>query len=332
MALTLLRHKKKIIAAVFLACMGYIYSCLAALPKEAPPMTAQNSAWLVYWDWQAGVEQAARREDEVLVAFAADFDRRDRLRLHEGVELGALKSFGGRRLYLSFVNDREDGGRQQLKDVALLHRLLDKPEARRRHIAEIIRLCKKHGFAGIEIDYENLWQDAALVDSFAKFIGELREEATAAELKLRVVLEPKTLEFADRLPARVEYVVMFYNLYGTHSGAGPKANEKFILRTLKRLERLGGTPNIAFANGGFDWSADGGAIGLSGRQAAALAEEYASEVKRDADSRSLYFSYEKGGAKHTVWYADAETLDFWRAVAAKYGYKRFSLWRLDGSE
>lgn len=328
--MNLLKHKKKIIATVLLGCVGYAWSCIAAIPKQAPPMVPERSSWVVYWDWQQGLKQAQHQDDQVLVAFAVHFDKNNHLVLPEGLDLSSLKKEqpSGRRLYLSFVNDREVGKGFLLKDVQLLHRLLDKEAARRRHIEEIIKLCKAEGFAGVEIDYENLWQEEALVRSFALFGKELKSACDNNGLKLRLVLEPKTLAYAELLPEKIEYVVMFYNLYGPHSGPGPKANEKFILRTLKQMEGLRGTPTIAFANGGFDWAEGGRASGLTQAQAEALAEKFQAAPQRDKASRALYFSYSVKDEAHTVWYADELTLAFWRNIAAKYGYQRFSLWRL----
>ena len=329
--MNLVKHKKKIIAAVLLACVGYAWSCIAAIPKQAPPMVPERSSWVVYWDWQQGLEQARHQDDQALVAFAVHFDKNNRLTLPEGLDFAALKQekkLTAKRFYLSFVNDKEADKGSVLKDVQLLHRLLDKEAARRRHIEDIVNLCKAKGFAGVEIDYENLWQEEALVQSFALFAKELKAACDNNGIKLRLVLEPKTLAYAELLPEKIEYVVMFYNLYGSHSGPGPKANEKFILRTLKQMEKLKGTPTIAFANGGFDWTEEKKAAGLTQHQAEALVKKYQAGPVRDNASRALYFNYEEKGKKHTVWYADELTLAFWRNIAEKYGYQRFSLWRL----
>ena len=61
--MNLVKHKKKIIAAVLLACVGYAWSCIAAIPKQAPPMVPERSSWVVYWDWQQGLEQARHQDD-----------------------------------------------------------------------------------------------------------------------------------------------------------------------------------------------------------------------------------------------------------------------------
>ena len=326
----ILKHKKKIIAAVLVACVGYAWSCVAAIPKQAPPMVPERSAWVVYWDWQQGLKQAQAEEGQTLVAFAAHFDKNNHLVLAEGLDLAALKGnpkLAKQRLFLSFVNDKHNGKGVVLKDVQLLHKLLTKEHTRRRHIAELVDLCQRHGFAGIEIDYENIWQEEALVQSFAHFTRELKEACEQRGLKLRIVLEPKTLAYAELLPEKIEYVVMFYNLYGPHSGPGPKANEKFILRTLKQMEKLRGIPTVAFANGGYAWTDGGKVISLTTAQADALAAKYQAVPKRDGASKALSFTYMEKKVEHEVWYADAQTLAFWRATAEKYGYQRFSLWR-----
>lgn len=329
--MNILHHKKKIFAAILSLCVGCAWSCVAAIPNQAPPMVPERSAWAVYWDWERGLDAAARGDEQALVAFAAHFDRHNHPVLAEGLDVGALSgeaALKGRKLFLSFVNDKDGGRGQALKDVELLHKLLDKEYARRQHIEEILDLCVRNHFAGVEIDYENVWQDEKLVENFAAFISELKEACALKELRLRVVLEPKTLPYAEMLPEKIEYVVMFYNLYGTHSGPGPKADEKFILRTLKQMEKLRGTPTIAFANGGFDWTAGGRTDALTSEEAEALARRYAKEPERDKKSRALYFAYEEKGREHEVWYADTLTLAFWRGIAEKYGYQRFSLWRL----
>lgn len=329
--MVLLKHKKKIIAALLLACVGYAWSCVAAIPKQAPPMVPERSSWVVYWDWQQGLKQAVLQDDQALVAFAVHFDEKNRLVLPQGLDLPSLqqaKALQGRRVYLSFVNDKMSSKGVLLKDTAMLKALLEKEYTRRHHIEEIVALCSKNSFAGIEIDYENIWQDEALITSFAQFVSELKADCDNNGLKLRVVLEPKTLAYAEALPEKIEYVVMFYNLYGPHSGPGPKANEKFILRTLKQMEKLRGTPTLAFANGGFAWTEGDKVHSLTQAQAEALAKKYSAAPTRDKDSRALFYTYEDKGKTHSVWYADELTVAFWRTVAEKYGYQRFSLWRL----
>lgn len=294
-------------------------------------MKEQKSAWVVYWDWDRGVQEAQAQRPDALVAFAASFDEQGALVLPVELTQERLAALPADKAYLSFVNDQKQGEKTLLKDTRLLKKLLGK-KARQQHIADILALSKLHGFMGVEIDYENVWRDAELMKDYAAFIRKLRDECKAQNMQLRVVLEPKALRSAQLLPKDVEYVIMFYNLYGGHSGPGPKADRRFIWHTLSEAAKLPGTPNIAFANGGFDWSAPKKAKGITLAQAVALQKKYQAQPERDENSRALHFTYSQGSEKHTVWYADEATLNYWQQLAQAVGFKRFSSWRLGGSE
>ena len=321
---------KKIIFGLLCLVVLSLSSCASAGRLQAPPMEAEKSAWLVYWDWDRGAGEA--QPNDALVAFAAGFDEQGRIALPAELTAARLARLPLERSYLSFVNDQKQGSKTVLKDMKLLKKLLTKKALRKQHVADIIALGKEYRFSGVEIDYENIWRDAALMKSYAEFVGELRDECRAQDLKLRVVLEPKTLRYAKLLPQDVEYVVMFYNLYGGHSGPGPKADRRFIWRTLSQAAKLPGTPNVAFANGGFDWTAPKKAKGITLAQAVALQKQYQAVPERDEGSRALHFTYKKGAEEHTVWYADDETLAYWEKLAQALGFKRISIWRLGGSE
>lgn len=324
--------QKKIIFGLLCAFIISIASCASAGRLQAPPMEAQRSAWIVYWDWQRGIDEAKVSKPDVLVAFAANFDEAGNLVLHKELTPERLAKLPAEHAYLSFVNDKQQGGQILTKDTKVLKKILAKKTNRSQHIEEIIALAKQYKFQGVEIDYENIWRDASLMKNFVSFIEEMKVEAEKNQLQLRVVLEPKTLRYAQDLPKDVEYVVMFYNLYGGHSGPGPKADRRFIWSTLSAAAKLPGTPNVAFATGGFDWTAPRKAKSLTQVQAVALQKKYNVKSERDENSRALHFSYEEGKEKHSVWYADAQTLAYWQELAEAVGFKRISIWRLGGSE
>ena len=323
---------KKLILCTLCALVLSISSCASAGRLQAPPMEADSAGWVVYWDWEHGVREAQQQKPATLVAFAANFAEDGSLVLPAKLTADRLAQLPMEKSYLSFVNDRQQGKQMLMKDTAVLKKLLSKKKSREQHIAEIIALCRQYNFAGVEIDYENIWRDKAVMKGFAAFIAELRDKTQTEKLKLRVVLEPKTLRFAEELPADVEYVVMFYNLYGGHSEPGPKADRRFIWHTLSQAAKLPGTPNVAFANGGFDWTAPRQAKSLTQLQAVALQKKYQVEPERDENSKALQFSYDDSGQKHTVWYADEQTLLYWQELAQAVGFKRISIWRLGGNE
>ena len=190
---------------------------------------------------------------------------------------------------------------------------------------------------GVELDYENFRKDEEIMTRYRAFLQKLAEATKERGLKFRVVLEP-AMAF-EGLPAEAEYVVMFYNLHGKHSGPGPKADRDFIEKTLKKMEALPGRKAAAFATGGCLWQ-DYGFFGLkkgearflTEKEAAALAKKHGRTPERDAESAALHFTFSADGHDGEVWYADAETLNAWITLAAENGVEAVSLWRLGGSE
>ena len=323
---------KNIVVALMI-CVSFVCACGTEKTMQAPKMEPVQAAWAVYWDWANGISEAQDEKYQDLVVFAADFDGKNQIVLPKAFAPEMFKRFPKKNLFISFVNDKRlEDGKYVQKDTVFLNKLLETSESRKQHISEVVRICKDNGFNGIEIDYENIWKEKALLENFASFVEELRKETQINQLDLRVVLDVRALRYAKLFPDNVEYVVMFYNLHGLHNGPGPKADKKFILDTIKKLQNLKGTPNIAFANGGFVWSSGSKTKSLTTEQARLLAKKMQVKPKRDSGSNALYFSYVQDDKEHTVWFGDEVTLKYWCDIAEKYGYKRFSLWRLGGSK
>ena len=318
-------------------CMGNV--------KSSAHEEITLSAWTAYWDMDQGMREYRQIQGHMskLSYFAAYFNAQDQLFVPAEVQTAkerAGKKNTGTAAYLTIVNDyKASAGKTTEKDLAVLRRVLADDEAVDRHVAEILALARQGGYDGIEIDYEKVWKDKALFQRYMDFIYRLSAAAIHDELKLRVILEPSVPMDAPfcRGP---EYVVMFYNLYGTHSGPGPKADEAFILKTIKRMEKLPGKKAAAFSTGGCLWERSGPLGIVSGptkrfideQTAMELQKKHSSELKRDGDSAALYFDYEEQGKKYTVWYADQETLNAWITIAAENGITDISLWRLGGNQ
>src|SRR5699024_7885597 len=97
---------------------------------------------------------------------------------------------------------------------------------RKKHIKSIMKLAENETIDGIEVDYENIPED--LIEDYVKFIEDLSKATEEQDVSLRVVLEPSfPVEDVD-LPEEPLYSVMAYDLYGTHSGPGPKADDEFL--------------------------------------------------------------------------------------------------------
>ena len=87
---------------------------------------------------------------------------------------------------------------------------------------------------------------------------------------------------------------------------------------------------MAFAVGGYDFCGDS-AVQITEMEAVNLIRAYGAKLRRDSASGALYFDYTKSNEKHTVFFADSETLGLWVAEAMKEGVFSFAIWRAGGN-
>ena len=325
--------KAAIFASVFVILIGCNYNSQSAVNAVAKEPT-KRSAWLAYWDIDAGEKDLEKigKKLEKLSYFGAYFDSNDRLFIPK--ELSDKKSelkMKKRKYetYLTLVNDKQDpDGPTVMKDTEVLRRLFSNDASMEKHIEEIIALTLQGGYDGIEIDYERIWKDPKIGQSFLKFTDKLYAETLKKKLKLRIVLEPSTPFSSADFIKGPEYIVMLYNLYGLHSAPGPKANKEFIKKTVARMEALPGEKSVAFSTGGCLWGDNGEKRFLTEVEAKTLAMIYDVEIKRDEESQCIVFDYKSKGVTYQVWYADVKTLNYWIAIAKEQGSNNISLWRL----
>lgn len=314
--------------------------CVQAEPlKSAPHAPVELASWHVYWD-AAGGEDDYRAVGEKLnkiVIFAVCYDDKDELYVPAEVP-SLVNSYRTRKIerYLSFTNDVV-GKKREEKDRELLRRLLATDEGIEKEAKAMADLAQKFGMEGVELDYENFRKDEAIMARYVAFTKKLAEVTTERGLKLRIVLEP-SMPYDVGLPEGPEYVVMFYNLHGKHSGPGAKADRTFIEKTLRKMEALPGKKSAAFATGGCLWRDYGffvlkksEARFITETEAKALAKKYGKKPERDADSAALHFTFSENGHDTEVWYADAETMNAWITLAAAHGIDSVDIWRLGGN-
>ncbi|MBP3452476.1 MAG: hypothetical protein J6M20_02035 [Clostridia bacterium] len=288
-------------------------------------------AWLPYWDASAAIQEGQALDLDRAIAFAATFDEHGRPFLAEEAEdlLWDMQiAFAGTdtQVYLSVVNDQETRSGTVGKSNALLHQLLRSDKAMAQHIDDLIMLVDAARVEAVEIDYENLGSDEALWQRFTLFIEQLYQHLQRDGIALRVVLPWDTPRYAT-LPQGPEYTVMCYNLYGTHSGPGPKADIAFLAEIAALYADAPRPLRMAFATGGYDWSANG-VESLTQQEAERRLALLQVTPTRDAASGALTATYTMDGISHTLWYADGETLRLWQECMA--AFDGFDLFRLGG--
>lgn len=306
-----------------------------AFARPAPVLAQSYAAWLPYWEAEDAMEELAALDGQIdtAIAFAAIFDSRDRVMMLPETEqlLEQMRACCTQtQVTLSVVNDIElEPGRYDNKSSDLLRRILRDEESMLRHIEQLFGLVDKYDLAGLEIDYEALKDDQKLWDRFAVFIEELYRQFSSQGLSLRVVLSWDAPKYIT-LPEGPEYSVMCYNLYGYHSGSGPKADYDFLRTVAELYAPYAPGTRMALATGGFVWG--DGIRALTQRQAQQLIREQNVQMVRDMRSGALSGSYAQGARTHTLWMADAMTLSLWRDLFAGDGFAGFDLFRLGGND
>lgn len=330
------------LAAALLGAALLLAPPLPAAWGQSRPATAQDrlTAWIADWDMARGLAEWRSHPglfDSVRV-FSANFapDDRPALAPDWAKTLGSDASavFGPTPVFLTVVNDvvMPTGKGNKLKDPALVSRLMATPESRDRHIEALLALAKRHHFQGLEIDYEEVAE--ADWPNFLTFVDALARRTRQAGLGLSVVLQPQRRYLSQPLPQGLQYVLMGYNLFGTHSGPGPKATPAFLANQAAALRALGAldATALALATGGFDWTGPKAASQLTELEAQALvAKKGAQPVRSPGDGYLVTHYTDDKGKAHEVWHADATTLGtLWQAGRAA-GFTRLAIWRLGGN-
>ncbi|MEW9094240.1 MAG: glycosyl hydrolase family 18 protein [Clostridiaceae bacterium] len=309
-------------------------------PNKPKRMTnIEISAWVAYWNGEQALEELPILIDNMssVQAFGAIFDESDKITFPSKYKkiLPKIKSICNeynKKLYLTIVNDRinEDESITQ-KDSKMLKRILLSKEKRDAHISEIVGHAKQGGYNGVEIDYEKIDKDT--LDSFSIFIKELYSQLKVEGIELRIILEPNIKLDKINLPEGPNYLIMAYNLYGNHSGPGPKADIEFIKKLSTKMDNVPGKKWMAFSTGGFDWKEGGNSRSLTEKEAVLLAKNKNAKINRDEASGAVYFQYiDEDGTNHFVWYADEKTLELWVKTSKECGYENIAFWKLGGNE
>jgi len=218
-------------------------------------------------------------------------------------------------------------------------------DASRRDLARrLAALCEERGFAGINLDLENL--DAALWTQEAELV-----EAAWAEMHPRgflvtvdVPAEPRGVP-VERLAASSDFlVVMAYDEHASSDNPGPIATPDFVARAAGEYLRRAPADKIVLAVGayGYDWplDADGDAARpaeeLSYVQALETARENEVPIEWDAQARSPGFEYDDDDTspaeKHQVWFLDAPSAAAQLEAVRGLGLRGTAVWRLGAED
>lgn len=224
---------------------------------------------------------------------------------------------------------------------AMVADLLTDPTTRARHVQAVVDAAAAGGWAGVDVDYEDLPPLAG--GAFTSFLGELAERLHARGMVLSVDVpartsdggDPGTLAYPYELIGRVadEVRVMAYDYSYATGGPGPVAPldwvEAVVAHAVARVpeEKV----VLGLAAYGYDW-VGGSGTDIGSADAARLAARQGVVPRWDSGSASSTFTYQLEGRSHTVWYEDGRSAAAKAEVAVRNGLRGVALWRLGGED
>lgn len=211
--------------------------------------------------------------------------------------------------------------------------VLGDPARRARLARALVSGARDNGFAGINLDFENLPDGAQ--GNYTAFVGELGRalHAERKRLTVDVPLDDPAFHYRALGQAADSVVLMAYDEHEDSSGPGPIASQGWLAGAVaaRRAEIGAARLTVALGSYGYDW-ARGGNSELSFQDALTLAHDADARPRLDPASLNPTFDYQDDAGKaHHVWYLDAASVyDEAQAVRA-LGIRAVGLWRL-GSE
>ncbi len=234
-------------------------------------------------------------------------------------------------------NYGEGGFRRELTQAVLAS-----DKSRRDAAQRLARLCEERGFAGVNLDFEDL--DAATWQHFASFVEMAWAELHPRGFVLSVDVPAETMGVpVERLAAATDFlVVMAYDEAASTDNAGPIATPQYVAHSVAAYLRRAPADKLVVALGtyGYDWPLDQDgdtarpAQELSYGQALVLARENEVPVEWDADAKSSFFEYDDDSAheKHQVRFLDAPALAAQLEAVADLHVRGVALWRLGAED
>jgi spore germination protein YaaH len=187
---------------------------------------------------------------------------------------------------------------------------------RRAHVAALAALVRSAGYAGIDVDYEELHSGDR--QSFTDLLTELAEALHADGKTLSVALFAKdsdrgydernlAQDYAAAGAVADEVRLMGYDYHWSTSPAGPLAPMGWLHAVLDYASTQIDPAKILLGVGlyGYDWTGGHGTP-VSWRHATNLAASHGADVRFDGESQSPSFTYtDRSGARHEVWFENA---------------------------
>lgn len=227
-------------------------------------------------------------------------------------------------------------------DSDRLHKMLNNNTLRDRHIEEIIAIMKKYNYDGIDLDYENIKEVDR--DEFSEFVRLLAARVHEEKKFLTIALHAKTDDKGKwHGPAATDYAVMneaadrimlmtYDYSWGTSPTPGNIAPVSWMREVLDyavtKIDREKLLLGIHFY--GYDWGYDENNRGvlITYKDMLEIRSTYGGSAIQTTSENEKFFTYGRDGRKHTVYFADAETVEARLKLVREYDIAGIGIWRI----
>jgi spore germination protein YaaH len=226
-------------------------------------------------------------------------------------------------------------------DAARLRLIINDPARRTQHVAQLVQIVHDHGYDGLEIDYEHLW-DAADRAPFSAFIQELSAAFRARGYELSMAIAPigtdngaNGYDYQVLAEAADTLHFMDYDFHYPAGHMGPIAPLGWVDAAFARAEATGhgdrfmlGLANYAIGSGWYATTRDAIALCLA-----------APVSVTDHMSNCSYndFHYSAGQAPHCttqdhgeIWFEDLGSMEEKIQNAVSHHARGVAYWTLGG--
>ncbi|HEX6989637.1 MAG TPA: S-layer homology domain-containing protein [Bacillota bacterium] len=224
-------------------------------------------------------------------------------------------------------------------DRSLVHHVLTSPGVAERAVAAIVDLAARNGYAGINLDFENVPPRDR--DALTAFARDLAAALHDRGLLFIIAVPPQVSDNpADPWSGAFDYrmlggiadyvVVMAYDQHWAGGEPGPVAGLPWTRDVAAHaaaeipLSRL----LLGVAAYGYVWPVGGTGRAMTARQAPALAAEHGAVIRWHDGEQVPYFRYRQGGVEHIAYFENAHSLRFKLDLARSLGAAGVALWRL----
>lgn len=222
--------------------------------------------------------------------------------------------------------------------------VVNNPDIQQTLINNLLYTISSKGYEGVDIDFEYILADDRI--AFAEFVANVRSSVNAAGYPVSVALAPKTSDDQPGLlyggkdyallgEAADHVLLMTYEwgyTYGPPMAVAPINKVRQVVDyaiTRIPVEKI----NLGIPNYGYDWPLpyERGvtrARTISNTEAVQIAIENNAVIEFDEVAMSPFFTYERDGTAHEVWFEDVRSLREKFSLVQEYNLRGIGYWQI----